>query len=44
MDILSNIDKKKLFSLFENVKGGKEAVINKTPKNMNSDVLLVDGL
>lgn len=44
MESLNSLDKKKLFSIFENIKGGKEAAVNRTPKTLNSDVLLVDGL
>ena len=37
------LDKKRLFSLFDNMKGGRDAVINAPQKNINSDVLIIDG-
>jgi len=42
MEQLDNDEKKKLFSLFQNIKG--EAVTNGLNKSQDSDVLLVDGL
>jgi len=41
-ETLNNNEKRKLFSLFENVK--EEAVTTGLNKSLNSDVLLVDGL
>lgn len=42
MESLDNSEKRKLFSLFKNIKG--EAVANGLNKSQDSDVLLVDGL
>lgn len=37
-------NKKRLFSLFDNIKGGRESVINTPQKTLNSDVLIIDGM
>ena len=41
MDKMSNSDKKRLFSLFENV--DKTEIENRPEKSLNSDVLIIDG-
>lgn len=38
------VDKKRLFSLFDNMKGGRESVANVPQKNIDSDVLIIDGM
>jgi len=42
MNELTPIERKKLFSMFENIE--RDSVITGLKKSLNSDVLLVDGL
>lgn len=38
------VDKKRLFSLFDNMKGGRQTVVDAPLKTIDSDVLLIDGM
>ena len=41
---LSTENKKRLFSLFDNMKNGKESMVNAPQKTIDSDVLIIDGM